>query len=90
MCKISTNHKSCKQYPRKVYNKFLLVSHIGFLFILTKILLKGSCLENRGLMYMLLCEDYIKFDDCLNESEIQWSQKKSLHLYAFWHFSVCS
>ena len=54
-----------------------------------EILLKGSCLENGGLIYMLLCEDFIKFDDCLNQSEIQWRQKKSLHLYAFWHFRAC-
>ena len=77
LCKISTNHKSCKQYPRKVYNKFLLVSDIGFLllrliwdFVIRKLFRK------RGINIHAACEDFIKFDDCLNQSEIQWRQKK--------------
>ena len=36
-----------------------------------EILLKESCLENGGLIYMLRCEDFVKFDDCLNQWEIQ-------------------
>ena len=44
---------------------------MGFLCYLDsdKILLYGSWLENSGLIYMLLCEDFIKIL-CLNQSEV--------------------
>ena len=44
---------------------------MGFLCYLDsdKILLYGSWLENRGLIYILLCEDFVKIL-CLNQSEV--------------------
>ena len=42
----------------------LHVPHIGSPCYLDydEILLQGSWLENKGLIYMLLCEDFVKFD----------------------------
>ena len=42
----------------------LHVPHIGFLCHLDseKILLYGSWLESKGFIYILLCEDFVKFD----------------------------
>ena len=42
----------------------LHVPYIGFMCYLdsVKILLQGSWLENKGLIYILLCGDFIKFD----------------------------
>ena len=38
--------------------------HIRFLYYLDsdEILLEGSWIEKKGLMYVLLCEDFVKFD----------------------------
>ena len=53
--------------------KFLIIHapNMGFLCYLDsdKILLYGSWLENRRLIYMLLCEDFVNIL-CLNQSEV--------------------
>ena len=60
---------SCKQKPRKAVT-ILRVPHIGYLcyFDADEILLQGSWLENKRLIYILLCDDFVKFS-VLNQSE---------------------
>ena len=65
---IATNHKICKQYTCS-QEKFTILNlpHIGFLCYLDsdEILLWGSLfIENKGLIFMLLCKDFIKLLWC--------------------------